>query len=176
MARIVVIGAGLGGLAAAARLTPLGHEVTVYERSVSIGGKLGTYTRDGFRFDTGPSLLTLPQSSKSSSPPPATRWTARSSSNASIRTAITGSRRHRTRRPRGRAASLPRSDPALGATAARQWERLLDPGPPDVGGVAPARSWRHPAPRACSPSPAAARAAAGHRPGAHAAVARPPPR
>jgi phytoene desaturase len=60
MGRIVVIGAGLGGLAAAARLQALGHDVTVCERSPSIGGKLGTYERDGFRFDTGPSLLTMP--------------------------------------------------------------------------------------------------------------------
>ncbi len=60
MARIVVIGAGLGGLAAAARLHALGHDVTVCERSPTIGGKLGSYERDGFRFDTGPSLLTMP--------------------------------------------------------------------------------------------------------------------
>ncbi|HEX4428396.1 MAG TPA: phytoene desaturase family protein [Frankiaceae bacterium] len=60
MARIVVIGSGLGGLAAAARLHALGHDVTVCERSPSVGGKLGTYERDGFRFDTGPSLLTMP--------------------------------------------------------------------------------------------------------------------
>ncbi len=60
MARIVVIGAGLGGLAAAARLGALGHDVTVCERSPQVGGKLGTYAREGYRFDTGPSLLTMP--------------------------------------------------------------------------------------------------------------------
>ncbi len=60
MVRIVVIGAGVGGLAAAARLRALGHDVTVCERAPQIGGKLGTYARDGFRFDTGPSLLTMP--------------------------------------------------------------------------------------------------------------------
>ncbi len=60
MARIVVIGAGLGGLAAAARLAATGHAVTVCEQSDVIGGKLGRYERDGFVFDTGPSLLTLP--------------------------------------------------------------------------------------------------------------------
>ena len=60
MSRVVVIGAGVGGLAAAGRLGALGHEVTVYERADTVGGKLGTYERDGFRFDTGPSLLTLP--------------------------------------------------------------------------------------------------------------------
>lgn len=60
MARIVVVGAGLGGLAAAARLATLGHDVAVCEQAAAVGGKLGTYTRDGFTFDTGPSLLTLP--------------------------------------------------------------------------------------------------------------------
>ncbi|MEE6307297.1 phytoene desaturase family protein [Plantactinospora veratri] len=65
MSRVVVIGAGVGGLAAAARSAALGHEVTVYERSDVVGGKLGRYARETppgtFRFDTGPSLLTLPQ-------------------------------------------------------------------------------------------------------------------
>jgi len=60
MARVVVIGAGLGGLAAAARLGALGHQVTVCEQAATVGGKLGRYQRDGFSFDTGPSLLTLP--------------------------------------------------------------------------------------------------------------------
>ena len=61
MSRVVVIGAGVGGLAAAARLAAQGHRVQVHERSGTHGGKLGEYRRDGFRFDTGPSLLTLPQ-------------------------------------------------------------------------------------------------------------------
>ncbi|HEV7213377.1 MAG TPA: phytoene desaturase family protein [Blastococcus sp.] len=61
MARVAVVGAGLGGLAAAARLAALGHRVTVLERADDVGGKLGWYARDGHAFDTGPSLLTLPQ-------------------------------------------------------------------------------------------------------------------
>jgi phytoene desaturase len=61
MSAIVVIGAGVGGLAAAARLAAAGHEVVVHERSEVVGGKLGGYERDGFVFDTGPSLLTMPQ-------------------------------------------------------------------------------------------------------------------
>ncbi len=60
MARIVVVGAGMGGLAVAARLSAQGHEVTVCEQADAVGGKLGWFERDGFAFDTGPSLLTLP--------------------------------------------------------------------------------------------------------------------
>ena len=56
----VVIGAGLGGLAAALRLRAAGHCVTVIEQSEYAGGKCGFYERDGFRFNTGPSVLTLP--------------------------------------------------------------------------------------------------------------------
>ncbi|WP_405013745.1 phytoene desaturase family protein [Kitasatospora sp. NBC_01539] len=60
MARIVVIGAGMGGLAAAARLGALGHRVTVCEAAATYGGMVGRYERDGFAFDTGPGLLALP--------------------------------------------------------------------------------------------------------------------
>ncbi|MFC1435850.1 phytoene desaturase family protein [Streptacidiphilus sp. N1-3] len=60
MARIVVIGAGMGGLAAAARLATVGHRVTVCEAGPTHGGMVGQFEKDGFRFDTGPTLLTLP--------------------------------------------------------------------------------------------------------------------
>jgi phytoene desaturase len=60
VARVVVVGAGLGGLAAAARLAALGHAVTLLEQADEVGGKLGWYARDGHAFDTGPSLVTLP--------------------------------------------------------------------------------------------------------------------
>jgi phytoene desaturase len=56
----VVVGAGVGGLAVAARLAATGHRVVVCEQAPVVGGKLGVLHRDGFRFDTGPSLLTLP--------------------------------------------------------------------------------------------------------------------
>ena len=61
MAAVVVVGAGMGGLAVAARLAALGHDVTVVRAGRAVvGGKLGVLARDGFVFDTGPSLLTLP--------------------------------------------------------------------------------------------------------------------
>ncbi|WP_031061898.1 phytoene desaturase family protein [Streptomyces sp. NRRL F-5527] len=60
MARIAVIGAGTGALAAAARLAVAGHRVAVYERTETYGGALRRRERDGFAFDTGPGLLPLP--------------------------------------------------------------------------------------------------------------------
>ncbi|WP_168701418.1 phytoene desaturase family protein [Gordonia paraffinivorans] len=60
MSRIIVIGAGVGGLAAAMRLQHAGHDVTVLEQFDRVGGKLGVIEHDGFVFDTGPSLLTMP--------------------------------------------------------------------------------------------------------------------
>lgn len=60
MARIVVIGAGLGAMAAAARLAVAGHRVTVYESGETYGGGVRRFERDGFGFDTGPGLLHLP--------------------------------------------------------------------------------------------------------------------
>jgi len=60
MSQVIVIGAGAAGLATAARLAVKGHAVTVFEQAPNVGGKLATYRRDGFAFDTGPSLFTLP--------------------------------------------------------------------------------------------------------------------
>ncbi|MGW1178714.1 phytoene desaturase family protein [Kitasatospora sp. NPDC002543] len=60
MAQIVIIGAGMSGLAAASRLATLGHRVTVCEASGTYGGMVGRYEREGFAFDTGPGLLALP--------------------------------------------------------------------------------------------------------------------
>ena len=55
-----MVGAGMGGLAVAARLAAKGHRVTVYEQWTGPGGKNAGFERDGFRFDLGPSTLTLP--------------------------------------------------------------------------------------------------------------------
>src|ERR671913_392529 len=56
----VVIGGGLGGLATAVRLAAAGWRVEVCEQGPRLGGKMNTFERDGFRFDTGPSLITMP--------------------------------------------------------------------------------------------------------------------
>ena len=60
MAHISVIGAGIGGMSAAARLARQGHDVTIYENSDRSGGKCRTEWFGDYGFDTGPSLLTLP--------------------------------------------------------------------------------------------------------------------
>ena len=59
--RVVVVGAGLGGLAAAASLRAEGFDVQVVEKNERIGGKLNFHEIDGFGFDLGPSIFTLPQ-------------------------------------------------------------------------------------------------------------------
>ena len=56
----VVIGAGLGGLAAAALLADRGYSVDLFEQNDQPGGKMQQFTSNGYRFDTGPSLLTMP--------------------------------------------------------------------------------------------------------------------
>lgn len=61
MARIAVIGGGLGGLSAAIHLATRGHRVVLLEKNVTLGGKAGRLERDGFLFDTGPSLVTMPE-------------------------------------------------------------------------------------------------------------------
>ena len=58
--RAVVVGGGLGGLATAVRLAAAGWEVEVCESGPRFGGKMNTFERGGFRFDTGPSLITMP--------------------------------------------------------------------------------------------------------------------
>ncbi|KGE73699.1 phytoene desaturase family protein [Spirochaeta lutea] len=58
--KIGVIGGGLGGLSAALSLAASEHQVTIFEAESEFGGKAGNLEAAGYRFDTGPSLLTLP--------------------------------------------------------------------------------------------------------------------
>ncbi|NCC52022.1 MAG: phytoene desaturase [Spartobacteria bacterium] len=58
--KIIVIGSGLGGISAAITLAQEGYEVSVYEKNDRIGGKLNVLTTQGYTFDMGPSILTLP--------------------------------------------------------------------------------------------------------------------
>jgi phytoene desaturase len=58
--RIVVIGSGFGGLAAAIRLRAQGHAVTLVEKRDKPGGRAYVYEQDGFTFDGGPTILTAP--------------------------------------------------------------------------------------------------------------------
>jgi len=57
----IVIGAGIAGLAASIRLKAKGYEVTVFEQAEQAGGKMGEIESQGYRWDTGPSLFTMPQ-------------------------------------------------------------------------------------------------------------------
>lgn len=57
---VVVVGAGIGGLSAAAHLSKAGHTVTIVERDSIPGGRAGMIVEDGFRLDNGPTVLTMP--------------------------------------------------------------------------------------------------------------------
>ncbi|MEO8885411.1 MAG: 1-hydroxycarotenoid 3,4-desaturase CrtD [Mucilaginibacter sp.] len=59
--KALVIGAGIAGIATAIRLAVKGYQVNVFEANSYPGGKLSQFSNDGFRFDAGPSLLTMPQ-------------------------------------------------------------------------------------------------------------------
>ncbi len=59
--KAAVIGSGVGGLAIAIRLAQKGYDVTVFEKNDHAGGKMSEIRGNGFRFDTGPSLFTLPE-------------------------------------------------------------------------------------------------------------------
>ncbi|UYG17460.1 phytoene desaturase family protein [Brachybacterium huguangmaarense] len=61
MSRVVVIGGGVAGLATAALLARDRHTVTLVERRDVLGGRAGTWERDGFTFDTGPSWYLMPE-------------------------------------------------------------------------------------------------------------------
>ena len=58
---VVVVGAGLGGLSCALRLAAAGRQVTVVEREAHPGGRAGRLSLSGYEFDTGPTVLTMPE-------------------------------------------------------------------------------------------------------------------
>ena len=60
MSRAVVVGAGFGGLAAAIRLRMRGYDVTVLEALDRVGGRARVFSRDGYTFDAGPTVITAP--------------------------------------------------------------------------------------------------------------------
>ncbi len=61
MSTVGIIGGGLGGLAAAATLAARGHKVTLLEKNAWLGGKAALLEEEGFRFDMGPTILTMPR-------------------------------------------------------------------------------------------------------------------
>ena len=61
MKKATIIGSGIGGLSSAIRLSVKRHAVDVYEANKSYGGKMRETKKNGFRFDMGPSLLTMPE-------------------------------------------------------------------------------------------------------------------
>lgn len=58
--KVVVIGAGFGGLAAAIRMRARGHDVDLVEKRDQAGGRAGVFRQDGFTFDAGPTIITAP--------------------------------------------------------------------------------------------------------------------
>lgn len=61
MNKVAVIGSGIGGLATSIRLALKNYDVSVFEANSYLGGKLSSFEKDGFTFDTGPSLFTAPE-------------------------------------------------------------------------------------------------------------------
>ncbi len=60
LGRVGIVGGGLGGLAAACTLAARGYAVTLLEKSPWLGGKAAVLEEEGFRFDMGPTILTVP--------------------------------------------------------------------------------------------------------------------
>ena len=128
MARVVVVGGGYGGLASAARLAKLGHDVTVLEARDTLGGALGTIERDGFTWDAGPTTRCCRPCRATCSASPAGPWSASSSWCRSPRCASTGSRTapSSTSPAVSRATSSPRSTRRSGPGSARAWVEHVD--------------------------------------------------
>ena len=59
--KVIIIGSGIAGLASAIRLSKYGYSVIVFESNNDVGGKISEINKNGYRFDTGPSLFTMPE-------------------------------------------------------------------------------------------------------------------
>ncbi len=59
--KVIVVGAGVAGLACAVRLQKEGYQVVIYEKEGLPGGKMHTFEQDGFRFDLGPTIVMMPE-------------------------------------------------------------------------------------------------------------------
>ena len=59
--KVIIIGSGIAGLASAIRLSNYGYSVIVFESNTDVGGKISEINKNGYRFDTGPSLFTMPE-------------------------------------------------------------------------------------------------------------------
>jgi phytoene dehydrogenase-like protein len=128
MARVVVIGGGFGGLASAARLAKLGHDVTLLEASSRLGGALGYVEQDGFRWDSGPSTTLLPAVIRD-----LFRKSGRAAEKEIDLVPVEPAQRHRFQDgtvldiPGGsRAAQLEAVGSALGEDAGRRWVDYVD--------------------------------------------------
>jgi phytoene dehydrogenase-like protein len=128
MARVVVIGGGFGGLASAARLAKLGHEVTLLEASSRLGGAVGHVEQDGFRWDSGPATTLLPAVVRD-----LFRKSGRAAEKEIELVPVEPAQQHRFQDdtvldlPGGsRAAQLDAVGSALGADAAKRWIGYVD--------------------------------------------------
>lgn len=59
--KIIIIGAGVAGLASAIRLQNAGYDVEIYEKEKIPGGKMSKIEKDGFSFDLGPTIVMMPE-------------------------------------------------------------------------------------------------------------------
>ncbi|GAA1683161.1 phytoene desaturase family protein [Kribbella yunnanensis] len=128
MAGVIVIGAGLAGLASAVRLAKLGHSVTICERDERLGGVLGRIEADGFQWDAGAASTTLPAALRD-----LFRKSGRPIESLVQLEPVVDSRRHMF--ADGSVLDLPLNDRGTqheawtdlaGAQLARQWTELVD--------------------------------------------------
>lgn len=60
MKKVIIVGSGIGGLSAAIYLQNAGYQVEIYEKNDQIGGKMGRFEKEGFKFDVGPTIVMMP--------------------------------------------------------------------------------------------------------------------